>query len=162
MKKRSLSLVFGVLAIGGLLVWADANPDKVLTGSAAFSSALTQKPGTFRKLTPADLPAPYATSSVSGFPRVVARPAGAMPQALPGFAVNLYASGLKTPRAMKRAPNGDVFMAETGGGQVRVYRGIKTDGNPASEAVFATGVGTTFGMAFYPPGDDPKWLYVST
>jgi glucose/arabinose dehydrogenase len=158
---KKLSLALSVLAIGGVLVWADANPDKVLTGSAAFSSALTQKPGTFRKLTPADLPAPYATSSVSGFPRVVARPAGAMPQALPGFNVNLYASGLKTPRAMKRAPNGDVFMAETGSGQVRVYRGISAEGKPASESVFATGVGTVFGMAFYPPGDDPKWLYVS-
>jgi glucose/arabinose dehydrogenase len=161
MKKRSLSLVFGVLAISGLLVWADANPDKVLTGSTAFSSTKTQIPGTFRKLTSADLPAPYATTSVSGFPRVVARPAGAMPQALPGFAVNLYAAGLKTPRAMKRAPNGDVFVAETGSGQVRVYRGIKADGNPASEAVFATGVGTVFGMAFFPTGDDPRWLYVS-
>lgn len=161
MKKRSLSLVSGVLAISGLLVWADANPDKVLTGSAAFSSVLTQKPGTFRKLTPADLPAPYATSSVSGFPRVIARPAGAMPQALPGFSVNLYASGLRTPRAMKQAPNGDVFVAETGSSQIRVYRGINGDGKPASEAVFATGVGPVFGMAFYPPGDSPKWLYVS-
>ena len=95
-KKRFLSLVFSAVAISGLLAWADADPDKVLTGKAAFSDVLTQKPGLFRKLTPADLPAPYATTSVSGFPRVVARPAGALPQALPGFAVNLYASDLKS------------------------------------------------------------------
>uniref|UniRef100_Q023F3 NHL repeat containing protein n=1 Tax=Solibacter usitatus (strain Ellin6076) TaxID=234267 RepID=Q023F3_SOLUE len=160
-KKRFLSLVSSAVAISGLLAWADAYPDKVLTGKAAFSDVITQKPGLFRKLTPADLPAPYATSSVSGFPRVVARPAGALPQALPGFVVNLYASDLKTPRALKRAPNGDVFLAENGSSQIRVYRGIGSDGKSATESVFATGVGTVFGMAFYPPGDDPKWLYVS-
>ena len=62
---------------------------------------------------------------------------------------------------MKQAPNGDVFMAENGAGQIRVYRGVGADGKPASEGVFATGLGPVFGMAFYPPGNDPKWLYVS-
>lgn len=57
----------GALAAGGLLVWADANPDKVLTGSAAFATVLTEKPGVFRKLTPADLPQPFATASVTAF-----------------------------------------------------------------------------------------------
>lgn len=84
-----------------------------------------------------------------------------MPQAPPGFSVNLYASGLRVPRAMKQAPNGDVFMAENGAAQIRVYRGVGADGKPASESIFATGLGPVFGMAFYPPGNDPKWLYVS-
>jgi uncharacterized protein (TIGR03437 family) len=161
MKKRSFTVPAGLLAISGLLVWADANPTNVLTGSAAFSSVQTQKPGIFRKLTPADLPQPYATQSVTAFPQVVARPAGVMPQAPPGFNVNLYAGGLRTPRAMKRAPNGDVFLAETGAGQIRVYRGAGTDGKPLLERVFATGLGSVFGMAFYPSGDNPAWLYVS-
>jgi uncharacterized protein (TIGR03437 family) len=84
-----------------------------------------------------------------------------LPRTVPGFTVNLYASGLRTPRAMKRAPNGDVFLAETGAGQIRMYRGTDADGRPALESVFATGLGSVFGMAFYPPGPDPAWLYVS-
>jgi len=147
---------FITLAAAALL-FADAVPDKVLTGSAAFSTWLTEKPGVFRALTPNDLPAPYATPSSSNQSRVVQRPGGAMPQAPPGFTVSLFTSGLITPRAMKAAPNGDVFLAETGGGSVRVYRGVDSPlGN-----IFATGLNAVFGMAFYPPGNDPKWLYVS-
>src|SRR5205809_5435940 len=141
MKKLSIFLALGVAAVGGLLLWADANPDVVLTGSAAFSTALTVKPGIFRKLTPADLPPPYATPSAGGFPRVVPRPDDVLPQAPDGFSVNLYASGLNTPRAMKRAPNGDVFLAETGASQIRVFRGVGGEGKPSSASVFATGLG---------------------
>lgn len=68
MTRLSISMAaVGALAAGGLLVWADANPDKVLTGSAAFATVLTEKPGVFRKLTPADLPQPFATASVTAF-----------------------------------------------------------------------------------------------
>ncbi len=52
-------------------------------------------------------------------------------------------------------------MAETGASQIRVYRDISADGKPGSEGVFATDLGPVFGMAFYPPGNDPKWLHVS-
>jgi glucose/arabinose dehydrogenase len=161
MKTLSLSLIVGLFAIGGLLVWADANPDKVLTGSAAFTTALTDKPGVFRKITAADLPQPNPAQSASNFPRVVPRPDGVIPQTLPGFSVGLFASGLKIPRAMKRAPNGDIFLAENGAGQIRIYRGIGSDGKPGSVSVFATDLGPVYGLAFYPSGNDPKWLYVS-
>lgn len=161
MKNLSIFLAAGITAIGGLLVWADATPDKVLTGSAAFTNAKTEKPGVFRKITPADLPQPNPAEAVGNFPRVVPRPDGMMPQTLPGFSVNLYASGLNIPRAMKQAPNSDIFLAENGAGQIRVYRGVGADGKPASESVFATGLGPVFGLAFYPSGSDPKWLYVS-
>jgi len=161
MKKLSITLAVGILAVGGLLVWADANPDKILTGTDAFSTIRTEKPGIFRKLTPADLPQPNATPSVANFTRTVPRPDGIVPQTVPGFRVNLYATGLRTPRAMKQAPNGDVFLAETGASQIRVYRGIDAEGKPGSGSVFASDLGPVFGMAFYPPGDDPKWLYVS-
>ena len=80
MTRLSISAAAGVLAACGLLVWADANPDKVLTGSAAFATVLTEKPGVFRKLTPADLPPPFATSSATAFPRVAARPDGVCPK----------------------------------------------------------------------------------
>ncbi len=157
MNKLKISLAAAAAAI---LALADANPDKVLTGSAAFSTALTEKPGIFRKLTPADLPQPFATQSASNNSHIVARPEGMLPQTLPGFSVNLFTSGLRTPRAMKSAPNGDVFLAETGASQIRVYRAVN-EGKPKTESIFASGLGPVFGLAFYPPGPDPKWLYVS-
>src|SRR5476651_2832722 len=64
-----------------------------LTGSAAFVDYRSLKPGTFRKITAADLPQPFATESSTNPPRVVARPADMWPQAAPGFKVDLYASG---------------------------------------------------------------------
>jgi glucose/arabinose dehydrogenase len=157
MNKFKISLVAIAAAI---LALADANPDKILTGSAAFSTYQTEKPGIFRKLTPADLPQPFATQSASNTSHIVARPEGVMPQTLPGFSVNLFTSGLRTPRAMKAAPNGDVFVAETGASQIRVYRAV-SEGKPRTESIFASSLGPVFGMAFYPPGPDPKWLYVS-
>ena len=165
MRRVLVSLAaIGVLALaGGAVHFAlgDAKPDKVLSGSAAFSTYQTEKPGTFRKLTPADLPQPYATKSASNNSHIVARPDGVLPQTLPGFSVNLFVFGLTRPRAMKVAPNGDVFVAETDAGNVRVYRGVSDEGKPRRGSVFASGLNAVFGMAFYPPGDDPKWLYVS-
>src|SRR5215213_7569547 len=40
-------------------------------------------------------------------------PAGATPDAAPGFAVNAYADGLDHPRWLYVLPNGDVLVAET-------------------------------------------------
>ena len=165
MKRRSVSLaIVSVLGLAGgaiHMALGEAKPDKVLTGSAAFSTYRTEKPGVFRKLTPADLPAPFATASASNNSHIVARPDGMLPQAPPGFIVNQFVFGLNTPRAMKVAPNGDVFVAETGAGNVRVYRGISDEGKPRRGNMFASDLSAVFGMAFYPPGDDPKWLYVS-
>src|SRR5580704_1291001 len=76
----------------------DAKSPNVLTGQAAFSSYETEKPGTFRKITSADLPAPYATSAANNPSTVVPRPADAWPQSLPGFQVKLYASGFYEAR----------------------------------------------------------------
>ena len=75
--------------------------------------------------------------------------------------MNQFVFGLSTPRAMKSAPNGGVFVAETGASQIRVYRGVSDQGKPRQGSVFASSLGPVFGLAFYPPGDNPKWLYVS-
>ena len=44
-------------------------------------------------ITVADLPAPFATEAANNGPKVVPRPEGAMPQAMPGYTVTLYAEG---------------------------------------------------------------------
>jgi glucose/arabinose dehydrogenase len=138
-----------------------ADPPQVLTGQAAFVSSVTLKPGTFRRITPADLPRPYATEAVATRSRIVPRPAGTLPQAPPGFTVNLYASGLTEPRVVRVAPNGDVFVVESRAGRVTAFRGMKPDGTPQQRSVFATGLHEPYGMVFYPPGSDPQWVYVA-
>jgi glucose/arabinose dehydrogenase len=58
------------------------------------------------------------------------------------------------------APNGDVFVTESAGNQLSVYRGRDKDGKPELTSVFATGLRQPFGIAFYPPGPNPQWIYV--
>jgi glucose/arabinose dehydrogenase len=119
-----------------------------------------EKPGTVHKITVADLPQPYATKSSFNGPRVVARPDKVWPVALPGFKVELYATELDNPRTLRTAPNGDVFLTETDPGRIRVFRGMTRDGKPEQTAIFASGFKNPYGLAFYPPGPDPQWLYV--
>src|SRR4051812_34779853 len=83
-----------------------------------FSDYRTQKPGVVHKITPADLPAPYATKSVDTHSGVVDRPGNALPKVPAGFKVELYATGLKNPRLIRTAPNGDVFLAESDTGKI--------------------------------------------
>jgi glucose/arabinose dehydrogenase len=148
----------GTAAIAGTDDKIDAK--RVLTGQDAFVDYRTMKAGTFRKITVADLPAPFATESARNNARVVPRPADAWPQAPAGFKVDLYASGLEGPRQIRIAPNGDFFVAETRAGQLRVFRGRGQDGRPEQVSVFATGLRQPFGIAFYPSGANPQWLYV--
>jgi len=91
-----------------------------LVGAAAFGDWRSDKPGLSRIIKPEDMPKPGATSSVANFPHVVPRPPTAIPQVPPGFKVELFAEGLNGPREMRVAPNGDIFVAETRAGRIRV------------------------------------------
>jgi glucose/arabinose dehydrogenase len=126
-----------------------------------FTDYRYEKPGTFRHITLKDLPAPYASESATNGPKVVARPSNAWPKAPAGFSVQLYATGLTNPRLMRMAPNGDIFLAETSAGNIKVFRGVTAEGKPQQVQLFATGLNTPFGIAFYPPGRDPQWLYIA-
>jgi len=139
----------------------DANPQHpVLTGQAAFTDALHESPGIRRHLTVADLPGPAPEQSVDNGPTVVARPANAWPIAPKGFKVDLYATNLDNPRLIRTAPNGDLFLAESATGKIKVFRGVGPDGKPKQASVFATGLREPFGIAFYPAGPNPSWLYI--
>jgi glucose/arabinose dehydrogenase len=133
--------------------------ERPITGKDAFCDYSQEGPGVFRKITVADLPAPHATDSVDNGPDVVERPRDAWPKALPGFKVDLYADGLDYPRLLRTAPNGDIFLAESRRGEIKVFRGIRGDGKAAQVEVFATGLHQPFGIAFYPL-EDPQWIYV--
>jgi glucose/arabinose dehydrogenase len=97
---------------------------------------------------------------VDNGPHLVPRPKDAWPQAPPGFKVELYADGFDNPREIRTAPNGDLFVAESDPGVIKVLRGITADGKAARDEVFATGLTKPFGIAFYPPGPNPEWVYI--
>ena len=128
---------------------------------APFTDYRFEKPGTIRHITLQDLPQPYASKSATSGPMIVARPENAWPKAPDGFKVGLYATGLTNPRILRRAPNGDMFLAETTAGDIKVFRGMTKDGKPEQIHVFATGLNTPFGIAFYPLGPNPQWVYVA-
>ena len=96
----------------------------VLTGQAAFTDAAHESPGIRRHLTLADLPAPAEDQSVDNGANIVPRPAKAWPIAPKGFKVELYATGLDNPRLLRTAPNGDLFLAESETGKIKVFRGV--------------------------------------
>ena len=138
-------------------------PDGVQSSSAPpspFVDYHSEEPGRVHKITVQDLPAPYATKSAGNAPNVVDRPANAWPKAPTGFKVDQFATGLDEPRLMVTAPNGDIFLAETGKGQIRVFRGLTADSKPQQNEVFAKGLKQPYGIAFYPSGNDPQWVYV--
>jgi glucose/arabinose dehydrogenase len=132
----------------------DASPQ------APFTDFRYEAPGTMRKISVSDLPQPYASKSSSNGPDVVARPEKAWPVAPAGFKVEMYASGLDNPRLLRTAPNGDIFLAESEPGRIRVFRGMTSDGKAEQMGVFASGLKEPYGIAFYPPGPDPQWIYV--
>jgi glucose/arabinose dehydrogenase len=117
-------------------------------------------PGRVHRIRVADLPPPFATASAGNAPKVVDRPAGARLSVPPGFAVTLLASGLDGPRLLRAAPNGDIFVAETRRGRVRVLRLAEGGAGLAENAVFAGDLNGPFGIAFYPLGENPQWIYV--
>ena len=156
---RPLLLASLVFAAAPLLALADESATRV--GAAAFGDWRSDAPGVRRKLTQTDLPAPGASRSAANPSWVVARPAGALPRAPAGFAVSLFASGLDEPRVIRVAPNGDVFVAESGAGRVAVLNAADGAPKAASAATFAAGLHRPFGVAFYPPGPDPRYVYVA-
>jgi glucose/arabinose dehydrogenase len=169
--KNALSLI--ILALGSMLatfvalvasgpaVADDAAPPRAtLTGKDALGDWTTDAPGVRRKITLADLAIPYETPSANNFPRVVPRPEGAWPKAPEGFKVTEFATGLIEPRVIVRAPNGDLFVSESGANRVRVLRDADGDGQPELSEVFTTGLDRPFGIAFYPPGPEPTYVYV--
>lgn len=135
--------------------------EPVLKGTEAFGDWQRDRPGTVRLITPQDLPKPGATASSSNSSRVVQRPASAVPQVPAGFKIELFASGLSGPRIIRTAPNGNIFVAETGPGRIRVLRGAGGTAKGFANEIYATGLNRPFGIAFFPSGDNPQWLYVA-
>ncbi|RPI51157.1 MAG: sorbosone dehydrogenase family protein, partial [Acidobacteria bacterium] len=153
---------FTIAIVAATLPAAQSGSHAVLKGPAAFGDWRQDKPGVKRLLRPEDLPPPAPTQSVANFPDTVQMPADAKPLVPSGFSIELVASGLKGPRVIRVAPNGDVFVAETSSHTIRAFRMAPGSAKPSASEVYLSGglLYQPFGIAFYPPGPNPQWVYI--
>ena len=161
MRHRNSTLCRLAAIIVGTGVSHAAGQSRPLAGVEAFGDWRADKPGLVRIIKPEDLPRPGATPSAVSFAHVVPRPATAVPQVSPGFKAELLAEGLNGPREMRVAPNGDVFIAETRAGRIRILRLADAGSKVSKNEIYAGGLNKPFGIAFFPSGNDPQWIYVA-
>ena len=134
----------------------------VLKGREAFGGWHKDRPGVrrlLRLLKPEDQ-RPIGKST-SKWAEIVKRSKRAKPIAPHGFAVDLVASGLAGPCVIRFAPNGDLFVADSEANTIRVYRVASDSARPVKSEVYASGLNKPFGIAFYPLGPNPEWVYVA-
>lgn len=130
----------------------------IIRMSALTSDWRDDKPGFCRLIRPEDLPQPSASNS--SFAQIIPPPQNALPKVPPGFTVTRFYSNNTTTRLIRAAPNGDLFVAESYDGAIRVLR-PDAAGKLVTTQRYATGLFRPFGIAFYPPGPTPRWVYVA-
>jgi glucose/arabinose dehydrogenase len=153
--KRLLAAAYAATTMLGA-AWA---AETVKKGPEAFGGWQQDKPGVRRLIKPEDLPQPGATSSAANSAQPIPMPEGAHVKLPPGFSATMIASGIENPRALRIAPNGDLFVANSKADQILVFR--LEGGKVERKETFASGLRQPYGMAFHPPGKNPKWLYVA-
>src|SRR5437899_812305 len=95
------------------------------------------------------LPPPFATNSAGNGPEGVKPPAGFLPTVPAGFRLTIFAEDFKRPRWLRVVPNGDIFLADTGAGDIVVLRDPQHTGGAQQREVFASGNRRPFGIAFH-------------
>jgi glucose/arabinose dehydrogenase len=161
MRFQTIEAVNGLVLLAATALTAPAIAQSgPLLGPAAFGDWHADKPGVSRLIKPADLPKPGATPSSANVSHVVQRPRSAMPQVPAGFKIDLLAEGLSGPRQMRVAPNGDIFIAETRAGRIRILRAADGSSKPSANEIYASGLHQPFGIGFF-PSNDPQWVYVA-
>ena len=124
-----------------------------IAGAFVLCLALTPaKPAVAQQVTygkKPQLPAPFSSKSAGNGPSSAKPPAGFLPTAPAGFHVNVYAKEFKYPRFLAVAPNGDIFLADLGSGQVIVLRDPQHTGSAQQREIFADKLNRPFGIAFH-------------
>src|SRR5215217_1468703 len=135
------------------------------------------------------LPAPDTNAAQTKFSKVIGWPSGKTPVAPAGFTVTKFAEGLKSPRNIYVAPNGDIFVvlsnserslkekvvstitgkakSEVAGesaNTVVLLRDENKDGIPETKTNFLGGLNQPYGVlviggAFYVANTDGLWKY---
>jgi glucose/arabinose dehydrogenase len=136
---------------------AASNAKAAANDNAAWT---VDKPGDLHHIKATGLAAPFASDSAGNGPKLAPRPDGAMPAVPKGFKVGIFADKLGKSRLPLRAPNGDIFLSEAARGQITVLRSSGGD-KAETVSVFATGLSRPYGMALWPAGANPKYLYVA-
>jgi len=126
-----ISRIFGEVVLSGALLAAVSTAAQVTHG---------KKP---------QLPAPFATQTGGNAPEGTKPPEGFLPTVPPGFHVNIFAKAFTRPRFLAVAPNGDIFVADTGAGEVDVLRDAQHTGGAQQREVFAGSLNRPFGIAFH-------------
>ncbi len=103
-----------------------------------------------------ELPAPYASKSANNGAEETKPPTGFLPTVPQGFKVNVYAADFKSPRWLAVAPDGDVFLADSGAGKVIVLRDPQHTGSAQQNEAFVSGLNQPYGIVFH---DD--YVYVA-
>ncbi len=116
----------------------------------------SEKPQTYQ-IKPEDLPKPFATDSVNNSSREIPQPKNAALNVPKGFKMNVFAEGdFRNPRWLTLAPNGDVFVADSGANSIIILRDNNKDGVADERFTFADNLSQPFGMAFH-----DGWFYVA-
>lgn len=152
--------VVSVLLLFTGAAFAEQADSPLLRGKVAFGDWHQDKPGVRRLIRPDDLRQPFETKSFSNGADRARMPEGAKPLLPPGFSAQMIASGIRNPRVVRVAPNGDLFVADSRANRVLVYPLAEESEQPARKAVFASGLHQPYGIAFY-PANDPQWVYVA-
>ena len=147
------SIVFAIAVSTGA---GGALAQHVRSGPSAFGDWSTDDPGVTRRISADDLPQPGQTAARRD------RAGGAHELRVPqGFAVARFSQKLDGVRVVRVAPNGDVFAARTRGGVVEALRPSQDSSRVAEQKTYASGLQGPFGIAFWPPGPNPQWVYVA-
>ncbi len=153
---RYTSLAGALLAVSASAL----GPDLAAAQSADSPDWKNDAPGRVHRIDVASLPEPFATPSNVNFPTIAPKPDDAELAVPAGFSVDVFTRDLERPRVLRVAPNGDIFVAETRPGRIKLMR-PSADGTTAARVeTFAEGLTQPFGMQLY-PAEQPEWLYVA-
>ena len=152
-----------LFSTGVVVAETSMSEQNVLKVREAFGGWHKDRPGVRRLLKrllkPEDQP-PIGKST-SMWAESVKRSKRAKPIAPKGFAVDLVASGPAGPCVIRVAPNGDLFVVDSEANTIRVYRVASGSARPVKSETYASGLNKPFGIAFYPLGPNPEWVYVA-
>src|SRR6266403_4678009 len=95
------------------------------------------------------LQAPFATKSAGNGPEKRTPPAGFLPTVPRGFRVSVFATNFKRPRWLTVAPNGDIFLADMGSGEIIVMRDPGHTGGAQVREIVVDGQKQPLGITFH-------------
>jgi glucose/arabinose dehydrogenase len=158
---KARAAVIGYLATQSGKASAPAAATTTASTEGKAGAWTEDKPGDLHHLSVDKLAAPFASESAGNGPKVAARPDGAMPAVPKGFKVSVFAADTGKTRLALRAPNGDIIVSEASKGQIGILRPAAGGDKADSVSVFAGGLSRPYGIALWPAGPNPKYLYVA-